>query len=170
MCSLRIPAAQYAVLAGGFSAAISCLGGLYASAFRLAIYHYNKNHAEIHARPPDCTKYRQYPVFNGSLCSGCFPLCQYSVDALYRILYQYSGCLHSAVRSLRRILSRQIGGLPDQQKVVSAPDTGLLFECDGADQRPPSFSVLHCAGGTPAEFVFSPPTSVPISSICGDCG
>ena len=78
------------------------------------------------------------------------------MDALYRILYQYSRRFHTTIWSLRRILSRQIGGLPNQQKVVSAPDTGLFFECDGANQRFSSLSILHCAGGTPAEFIFSP--------------
>lgn len=76
-------------------------------------------YSEIHARPPDCTKYRQYPVFNGPLRSGCFPLCQYSMDALYRILYQYRGCLHTTVRVLQRILSRQAGGLPFYYKTTT---------------------------------------------------
>ena len=39
-----------------------------------------------------------------------------------------------AVWPLRCILSRQIGGLPDQQKVVSASDTGLLSECDSIER------------------------------------
>lgn len=41
--------------------------------------------------------------------------------------------LRTAVRSLRRILPWQVGGLPNQQKMVSASDTGLFFECDGTD-------------------------------------
>ncbi len=103
----------------GLQIAEYSLGGLYATPLWLATYHYNKNHAEIHARPPDCTKYRQYPVFNGPLRSGCFPLCQYSMDALYRILYQYRGCLHTTVRVLQRILSRQAGGLPFYYKTTT---------------------------------------------------
>ena len=86
--------------------------------------------------------------------SGCFPLCQYSMDALYRILYQYRGCLHTTVRVLQRILSRQAGGLPDQQKVVSAPNPGMFSEHAGTNQRFASLFLLHCAGGTPAKFVF----------------
>lgn len=77
------------------------------------------------------------------------------MDALYRILYQYRGCLHTTVRVLQRILSRQAGGLPDQQKVVSAPNPGMFSEHAGANQRFASLFLLHCAGGTPAKFVFS---------------
>ena len=61
------------------------------------------------------------------------------MDALYRILYQYRGCLHTTVRVLQRILSRQAGGLPDQQKVVSAPNPGMFSEHAGTNQRFASF-------------------------------
>ena len=106
---------------------------LYAPAFRLAIYDQTRD-LVYHAQPSNCAKYRQYPVFNGSLCPGCLPLCQYSVDALYRILHQYRGYFHPAVRSLRRILSWQGRRLSDQRKVVSASDSGVPFKRTGADE------------------------------------
>lgn len=56
------------------------------------------------------------------------------MDALYRILHQYRGYFHPAVRSLRLILSWQGRRLSDQQKVVSASDSGVPFKRTGADE------------------------------------